>query len=122
LFIDNMPYKSMLNDPYSAIFLESFNGLHGEDQYLLGSIFRYLENLHLFGYNVPTFDEHNPFGRIRLLIDIIQDIFKFYLWNVIKPTNPLFVTIWNWNWNKKYFINCSSSNFVCLNISRLFFW
>jgi hypothetical protein len=79
LFVDNMPYKSMFNDPYSAICLESFNGLHGEDRYLLRSVLPYLENLHSSGYNVPTFVEHNPFGRIRLLINIIQDILKCYL-------------------------------------------
>jgi hypothetical protein len=45
--------------------LESTNSCYGEDQYLLGFIFPYLENLHSYGYDVPTFVEHNPFGRIR---------------------------------------------------------
>jgi hypothetical protein len=26
-----------------------------------------LENFHLFGYGVPTFVEHNPFGRINFI-------------------------------------------------------
>jgi len=39
LFLDNMPYKSMFNDLYNAIFLESFDGLGGEDRYLLGFVF-----------------------------------------------------------------------------------
>jgi hypothetical protein len=66
-FVDDTPYKNIFNGPYSAIFLESFDDLCGEDQYLLGSIFPYLENFHLFGYGVPTFVEHNPFGRINFI-------------------------------------------------------
>jgi len=65
LFINDMPYKSTINGPYSAIFLESFGGHHGKDKYMLGSIFFYLENLHSFWYGVPTFVKHNPFGRIK---------------------------------------------------------
>ncbi len=67
LLINNMPYKSMFNDSYNAIFLESFDNTCGEDQYLLGFVFPYLENFHLFGYGVPTFVKHNPFGRIRCI-------------------------------------------------------
>jgi hypothetical protein len=67
LLVDNMPYESMLNGPYSAIFLESFDSLCGEDLYLLGFVLPHLENLHLFGYGVPTFVEHNPFGRITCI-------------------------------------------------------
>jgi hypothetical protein len=40
---------------YSAIFLESFDNFHGEDQYLLRSIILYLENFCSSRYNVPTF-------------------------------------------------------------------
>jgi hypothetical protein len=57
----------MFNGPYSAIFLESFNGIHGEDQYLLGSIILYVENLHSSRYGVPIFVERNPFGRIKCI-------------------------------------------------------
>jgi hypothetical protein len=67
LLIDNMPYKNMFNNMYNVIFLESFNGIRGEDQHLLGSIFPYFKNLHLSKYNVHTFVEHNPFGRIRCI-------------------------------------------------------
>jgi hypothetical protein len=31
LFIDDTPYKSMFNNTYSTIFLESFDGIRGED-------------------------------------------------------------------------------------------
>jgi hypothetical protein len=67
LLINDAPYKSMFNNLYSATFLESFDGLHGEDQCLLGFVFPYLENLDSSGYDVPTFVEHNPFGRIRCI-------------------------------------------------------
>jgi hypothetical protein len=67
VFIDDIPYKSMFNDSYNAIFLESFDGHCGEDQYLLRFVFFYLEIFHLSKYNVPTFVEHNPFGRIRCI-------------------------------------------------------
>jgi hypothetical protein len=76
LLIDDNPYKSMFNGLYSAIFLESFDGHCGEDQYLLGYVLFYLENLHLFEYNVPTFVEHIPFGRIRCIDQDNLGIFK----------------------------------------------
>jgi hypothetical protein len=65
LFVENTPYKNMFNGPYNAIFWDSFDGRCGEDHYLLGFVFPYLANLHSFGYYVPTFVEHNPFGRIK---------------------------------------------------------
>jgi len=67
LFIHDAPYKNMFNNLYSAIFFKSFDGLRGEDQCLLGSILPYLENLNSFGYDVPTFVEHNPLGWIRCI-------------------------------------------------------
>jgi hypothetical protein len=116
LLIGNTPYKSMFNGPYNAIFLEPFGGHCGEDQYLLGFVFLYLENLHSSEHDVPIFVEHNPFGRIKCIDQNNLTLFKYCLWNVIKPTNPLFVIVRNWNWNKKYPMKCSSSNFSCLNI------
>jgi hypothetical protein len=76
LLLDDMPFKSMFNDSYSAIFLELFDNLRGEDQYLLRSIFPYLENLHSSGYDVPTFVEHDPFGRIRCIDQNNLKLFK----------------------------------------------
>ncbi len=66
LFVDNTPYKSMFNRPYSAIFLD-FDDLCGEDHYLLGTIILYLESLHLFGYGVFTYVQHNPFAKIKYI-------------------------------------------------------
>jgi hypothetical protein len=67
LLIDNTPYNNMFNGPYNAIYLDFFDGRCGEDHYLLGFIFLYLENLHSFGYGAPNFVEHNPFHRIRCI-------------------------------------------------------
>jgi len=64
LLVNNTPYKSIFNGLYNAIVLESFHDLHRDNQYLLGSIFPYLENLHSSKYGVPTFIENNPFGKI----------------------------------------------------------
>jgi hypothetical protein len=57
----------MFNGPYSAIFLELFHDHHEEDQYLLWSIILYLENFLSSRYGVPTFVEHNPFGKVRCI-------------------------------------------------------
>jgi hypothetical protein len=46
LLVDDMSYKSMFNEPYSAIILEFFDGLCGENHYFLETIFPYLESLH----------------------------------------------------------------------------
>jgi hypothetical protein len=59
--------NSVFNNLYGAIFLELFDDFCGEDQYLLGYVFPYLENLHLSIYGFPTFVEHNPFGRIKCI-------------------------------------------------------
>jgi hypothetical protein len=68
---------------------------------LLGFVFPYLENLHSFGYCVPTFVEHNPFGRIRCNDWNNSRLFKCYFWNEVRLANPIFVTMQNWNWKKK---------------------
>jgi hypothetical protein len=46
LCVDDTPYKNMFNGPYNVSFLDSFDGHCGEDQYMLGFVFPYLENLH----------------------------------------------------------------------------
>ncbi len=53
------------------------------------SIFPYLENLHSFRYSVPTFVEHNPFGRSRCIDWNNLGLFKmlFVKWSrTCKPT------------------------------------
>jgi hypothetical protein len=63
-----------------------------------------------------------PLVGLDVLIEIIHDFLKFYLWNVVILANRHFVIVRNWNWNSKYLINYSSSHFACLNISKMSFW
>jgi hypothetical protein len=67
LLVNNNPYKNMFNGFYNAIFLESFDSLRGEDNYLLGNILLYLKSLHFLRYGVCTYVEHNPFGHIKCI-------------------------------------------------------
>jgi hypothetical protein len=68
LFINNMPYKSLFNGLFNAIFLKSFVNFCGDDHLnLLGTILLYLESLQFFGYDVPTFVQLNPFGSIKCI-------------------------------------------------------
>jgi hypothetical protein len=47
LLINETPYKNLFSMPFSAIFLEYFDSVCGEDHYLLGIVLLYLESLHL---------------------------------------------------------------------------
>ncbi len=121
LLVDNTPYKNIFNDLYNDIFLELFDDVHGEDQYLLGFVFPW--KIFICPDMVfSPFLNIIPLVVIDVLIKIVQDFFKCHLRNAVIPANPHFVIGQNWNRNKKYLINCSSSNFSCLNISKISFW
>jgi hypothetical protein len=90
LLIDDAPYKSKFNNIYNSIFLKSFDGLHGEDQCLLRYVLSYLENLDLFGYDVPTFVEHNPLGRIRCIDQNNLALFKMLFVKCSHTCQPTF--------------------------------
>jgi len=55
MFSYDTPYKSLFNELFSVIFLESFDNVREDDHYLLETIFLYLNFFHLFGYGVSTF-------------------------------------------------------------------
>jgi hypothetical protein len=66
--------------PFSAIFLEYFDGVCGEDHYLLGIVLLYLESLHLSKKGVSTFVQHNPkLVGLNVLIVMILNNIKCYL-------------------------------------------
>ncbi len=66
LLVDDTPYKCCLNPPFNAIFVESYEDLPKEDNYLMKILLLYLKlNLHYFGFNVPTFVKLYPFGTIK---------------------------------------------------------
>ncbi len=48
-------------------FFESFDGLCGEDNYFFWIVLLYLKSLHLSKYDISTYVQHNPFGRIRCI-------------------------------------------------------
>jgi hypothetical protein len=77
-FIDNTPYKNMFNNPYSASFLESFDDLHGEDQYLLGSVLPWKIFIHSDTMFTPLLNTI-PLMGLDVLIDIIQEFKNCYL-------------------------------------------
>jgi len=58
-------YKTCLNPPFNAIFIESNEYMPKEDNYLMKTFFPYLNFFHNFMFSVPTFMEFYPFGTIR---------------------------------------------------------
>jgi hypothetical protein len=78
LFVNYTPYKSLFNQPFYAIFLESFDNAHGDDHYLLGTIplwnlFMSLNMVFLHLYNTI------PWVGINVLNTMILDNIKCYL-------------------------------------------
>ncbi len=65
LLVDNVPYRTCLNPPFNAIFVESYEYTPKEDNYLMKILLLYLEFFHYFGLNVLTFVDLNPFSAIR---------------------------------------------------------
>ncbi len=65
LLVDDMPYKSLFNPPFNAIFLEKFYKSQTDNDYLIEIVFCYLEALHSFDMQVYKFVKCNPFKRIR---------------------------------------------------------
>ncbi len=61
LLVDNTPYRTYLSPPFNAIFVEFYGYAPKEDNYLMRTLFPYLEFLHYFGFSVPTFVELYPF-------------------------------------------------------------
>jgi len=79
LLVDDMPYKTCMNPPFNAIFVKSYEDLPKKDNYLMKTLFPYLEFLHYFGLNVPTFVELCPFGAIK---SFKEDDVRF--WTLVK--------------------------------------
>jgi hypothetical protein len=65
LLVDDTPYE--FNDSCSAIFLELFEGLHNDGDYILSNVLPYLVSLHSSRFNVQTYVRHNPFGTIKII-------------------------------------------------------
>jgi hypothetical protein len=75
LFINDMPYKSLFNGLFNAIFLESFVSFCGDDHLnLLKTILHYLETLHFFGTPDMVFPHlYNSILLVALNVLIYDD-------------------------------------------------
>ncbi len=60
-----MPYKTYLNPPFNAIFVEFYEYMPKENNFLMKILFLYFEFFHYFGLTVPTFVNFYPFNTIR---------------------------------------------------------
>jgi hypothetical protein len=81
-----------------------------------------LEIFYSSRYNVPTFVEDNPFGRIKCINLDNLGFFQMLFVKCKYTYQPTFYNRVKLKLKWKYFINCSSSNFACLNISKLSIW
>jgi len=66
LLVDNTPYKTCLNSPSNAVFVESYEYTPKKDNYLMKTLFLYLKFLHYSRLIVPTFMELYPFGPLKV--------------------------------------------------------
>ncbi len=53
LLVDDAPYRTCLNSPFNAIFVESYEYAPKEDNYSMKTLLLYLEFLHYSRLNVP---------------------------------------------------------------------
>jgi hypothetical protein len=65
LLVDDTRYKSIFNDLWNGIFVESFEGASNNGDYLFSIVLPYLVSFHFFGFSVQTYMKHNPFGTIK---------------------------------------------------------
>ncbi len=86
LLLNDTPYKTYLNPPFNAIFVEFYEDLPKEDNYLMKIFFPYLEFLHYSRLRILTFVELYPFSTIKSLK---EDDVRF--WTLMKCH-------WLWKW------------------------
>ncbi len=75
---------------YSAIFLESFDNIRGEDRYLLGSIPLYLEIFIRLDMVFPPLLNINPFSRNRCINPDNSRLFKILFVKCSRTCLPTF--------------------------------
>jgi hypothetical protein len=109
-----MPYRTYLNPPFNAIFVESYEYTPKEDNYLMKIFFPYLEFFHNFGLNVPTFVELYPFGAIK---SIKEDDVKF--WMLFKKCTMAYFASFCRNHSTSVI---SSPNILFCFFLAMFFW
>jgi hypothetical protein len=66
MLVDDTPYRFCLNPPFNAIFVESYEYVLKEDNYLMNFFFLYLNFFHYSWFSVPMIVELNPFGALEV--------------------------------------------------------
>ncbi len=103
MYVDHMSCKIMFNESYNAIFLEFFYSLSGHHHYLLGIVLPWNIFIPLDMVFPHLYITILLIGLDVLIVMILNNL-KCCLWNAVVATNPHFVTIQNWNWNKSYLL------------------
>jgi hypothetical protein len=114
LLVNNTPYRTCLNLPSNAIFVESYEYAPKKDNYLMKTLFPYLKFFHYFGLSVPTFVELYPFGAIR---SIKEDDVRF--WTLFEKCTMACST--NLYRNRLTFV-VSSPNIIFCSFLPMLFW
>jgi len=65
LLVDDTPYRTYQNPPFNVIFIEYYEDVPKEDNYLLKTFLPYFKKFHYSGLIVLTFVEFYHFGVIR---------------------------------------------------------
>ncbi len=74
LLVDETHYRTCLNPLFNAIFVDSYEYMPKEDNYLMTTLLSYLKFLYNSRLNVPTFVEFYTFSTIN---DIKEDNVRF---------------------------------------------
>ncbi len=69
LLVNDTPYRTYMNPPSNAIFVESYEYMPKEDNYVMKTLLPYLKIPSLLWLIVPTFVELYSFGAIRSIKD-----------------------------------------------------
>jgi hypothetical protein len=113
LLVDDTPYKTCLNLPSNAIFVESYEYAPKKDNYLMKTLLPYLKFFHYFGLSVPTFVELYPFGAIRSIKeDDVRFRTLFEKCTMVRSTN--------FYKNRSTFVVSSPNIFFCSFLTILF--
>jgi hypothetical protein len=112
LLVDDMPYRTCLNPPCNAIYVESYEYMPKEN-YLMKTLLPYLKFFHYFGLSLPTFVELYPFNAIK---SMKEDDVRFRM--LFKKCTMVYLA--NFCKNRSTSIVSSPNIFFCLFLPMLF--
>ncbi len=73
MLVDDTPYRTYLNPSFNAIFIESFEYMPKEENYLMNTFLSYLEFLHNSGLSVPPLWSSILLAPLEVLRKVILD-------------------------------------------------